>query len=100
MFFTQFMPSSRLSPVLVAQGDRVEKFETLRKSFDEYADRLPFDLLPVVRDEGLVLGYGTALARMGCNRRGEFSLVLHADEERLLALLSAVYGRQVSPRVM
>jgi hypothetical protein len=100
MFFTQFMPSSRHSPVLVAEGDRVEKFETLRKSFDDYADRLPFDLLPVVRDEGLVLGYGTALARMGCNRRGEFSLVLHADEERLLALLSAVYGRQVSPRVM
>jgi hypothetical protein len=34
------------------------------------------------------------------NRRGEDLLALPQDEERLLALLSAVCGRQISPRVM
>jgi hypothetical protein len=78
----------------------VHGIDALRKSFDEFAWRLPFDALPVIRDQGLVLGYGTVLTRMGRNRRGEDSLALDADEERFLALLSAVCGRQISPRVM
>jgi hypothetical protein len=39
----------KFSPVLLASEVRVEKFEALRKSFDEFAHRLPFDALPAVR---------------------------------------------------
>ncbi len=74
--------------------------ELLRKSFDEFAWRLPFDAVPVIGEAGLVLGFGTVLARMGYNRLGESMLTLELDEERVLALLSAVYGRQVSPGAM
>lgn len=72
----------------------------LRKSFDARAWRLPFNALPVIDENGLVLGNGTVLARMGRTGRGEPKLMLQADEARLLALLSAVYGRQISPRIM
>jgi hypothetical protein len=78
----------------------VRGIDALRKSFEEIPSHLPFDPLPALRDEGLILGHGTVLARVGRNRRGETSLALHADEERLLALLSTVFGRPVSPRVM
>jgi hypothetical protein len=78
----------------------VHGIDELRKSFDAFAWRLPFDASPVIRDEGLVLGHGTVLARMGRNRRGEDSLALDEDQERFLALLSAVCGRQISPRAM
>jgi hypothetical protein len=78
----------------------VGNFEALQEKFEQCASRLPFDPLPMIRDKGLVLGHGTVLARMGRNRANEFELVLRRDEERLLALLSAVYGRQVAPKVM
>ncbi len=61
---------------------------------------MPFSPLPVIEEEGLVLGHRTVLAHMGVTRAGVQRLMLQADEARLLALLSAVYGRQVSPRVM
>jgi hypothetical protein len=72
----------------------------LRKSFAERTWRVPFNALPVVQEQGLVLGHGSILARMGCNRQDEEILMLDRDEARLLALLSAVYGSQISPRVM
>jgi hypothetical protein len=78
----------------------VQKIDALRQAFDELSWRLPLDVLPTIREPGLVLGAGTLLARMHRNRRGEEWLALDADEERLLALLSAVSGRQISPRVM
>ncbi len=78
----------------------METIGSLRKSFDERVWQLPFIVLPTIQEEGLLLGHGTVLVRMGCNRQGEEMLMLHADEARLLALLSAVYGRQISPRVM
>ena len=74
--------------------------EYLREAFEELSWRLPFDATPAIRKEGLVLGYGTLLARTHRNRRGATWLALDADEERLLALLSAVCGRQISPRIM
>ncbi|MGO9008178.1 MAG: hypothetical protein ACLQIQ_08260, partial [Beijerinckiaceae bacterium] len=61
--------------------------ELLRKNFDEFAWRLPFDAVPVIGEAGLVLGFGTVLARMGYNRLGESMLTLELDEERVLALL-------------
>lgn len=78
----------------------MQKFEELRKSFEEHAWQVPFNALPIIRERGIILGHGTVLARMGCNRHREFLLTLHLDEGRLLSLLSAVYGRQVSPDVM
>jgi hypothetical protein len=72
----------------------------LRKSFEVRACRRPFAALPVIEDEGLTLGHGTVLMRMGCTRQGEQKLMLDADEARFLALLAAVYGRQIAPRVM
>jgi hypothetical protein len=78
----------------------VPAIATLRKSFKERRWRLPFNALPIIEEEGLVLGRGTVLARMGSAHSGVLELMLQADEARLLALLSAVYGRQVSPRVM
>lgn len=61
---------------------------------------MPFSPLPIIEEEGLVLGHGTVLAHMGVTRACVQKLMLRTDEARLLALLSAVYGRQVSPRVM
>lgn len=74
--------------------------ERLRKSFTERAWRVPFTPLPALQRQGLVLGHGTLLARMGAAHAGEEKLMLAADEARLLVLLCAVYGRQASPRVM
>jgi hypothetical protein len=78
----------------------VPAIATLQKSFRERSWRLPFNASPVIEEEGLVLGHGTVLARMGTAHSGVHELMLQADEARLLALLSAVYGGQVSPRVM
>lgn len=78
----------------------MEKVAELRKSFAVSVSRQAFRATPTIEDDGLLLGHGTVLARMGCTRRGEEKLMLEADEARLLALLSAVCGRQINPRVM
>ena len=78
----------------------MQSVDDLRQFFDENSWRWPFLVTPAIREQGLLLGNGSVLARMGRNRRGEDLLALPQDEERLLALLSAVCGRQVSPRVM
>jgi hypothetical protein len=72
----------------------------LRKSFDECAAQGPFRAVPEIAEAGLTLGFGTVLVRRVYKRRGESLLALDMDEERLLALTSAVYGRQMSPKVM
>jgi hypothetical protein len=78
----------------------VHTIDDLRQFFDENSWRRPFLATPAIREQGLLLGNGSVLARMGRNRRGEDLLALPQDEERLMALLSAVCGRQISPRVM
>ncbi|MGP0061907.1 MAG: hypothetical protein ACLPID_21800, partial [Beijerinckiaceae bacterium] len=78
----------------------MQTFDDLRQFFDENSWRWPFHATPAIREQGLLLGNGSVLARMGRNRSGEDLLALPQDEERLLALLSAVCGRQISPRVM
>lgn len=47
-----------------------------------------------------MLGRGTVLARMAVMRSGRPCLAVEADQSRLLALLAAVYGRQVDPSVV
>jgi hypothetical protein len=71
-----------------------------RKSFAARRCSLPFAAVPVLTDMGLVLGHGSLLAYMGRTRAGEPKLMLQRDEARLLALLGAAYGRQMSPRIM
>ncbi len=78
----------------------MQTVDDLREFFDDNSWRWPFHAMPALREQGLLLGNGTVLARMGRNRRGEDLLALPQDEERLMALLSAVCGRQISPRVM
>ncbi len=78
----------------------MSSLEFLENSFDDWARRLPFSASPEITEAGLVLGFGTVLARKAYNRRGETMLAVDLDEERLLALLSAVCGRQMSPVVM
>ena len=77
----------------------MQSFENLRRRFDEQAGREPFRGVPEITERGLILGSGTVLARMAGSPDGR-GLAIDRDEERMLALLSAVYGRQVSPHVM
>jgi hypothetical protein len=74
--------------------------EFLRRSFDECTWREPFHPFPEITDAGLVLGFGTVLARMACTRGGKYVLAVDADGERLLALMAAVCGRQLPPVAM
>lgn len=78
----------------------MRSFDSLRRDFDLIADREPFRPLLEIAESGLVLGYGTVLARMAATRRGERMLAVDLDEERVLALLSAVCGCQIPPKVM
>jgi hypothetical protein len=71
-----------------------------RQSFDARRRYLPFEAVPVLKDTGLVLGHGSLLVHMGRTRAGAPKLMLQRDETRLLALLGAAYGRQMSPRLM
>lgn len=52
-----------------------------------------------ITKSGLVLG-GTVLARMGCGDDGRPKLAIDGAEDRILALLAAVYGKGVSPAVL
>lgn len=54
----------------------------------------------MIEDDGLRLGCGTVLVRMAMTRSGDLCLAIDADQERLLALLSAAYARQVDPAVV
>ncbi len=78
----------------------MQTIDDLRQFFDDNSWRWPFHATPAIREQGLLLGNGSVLARMGRYRRGVDLLALPQDEERLLVLLTAVCGRQISPRVM
>ncbi|MEW6438708.1 MAG: hypothetical protein AB1508_16240 [Pseudomonadota bacterium] len=54
----------------------------------------------MIEDDGLRLGCGTVLVRMAVTRSGDACLAIDADQERLLALLSAAYARQMDPAVV
>ena len=101
MFLTAWI--TRLSLVTFSNafpGAFVETVSALRKRFDARSWRLPFQALPVIEDDGLQLGCGTVLVRMAVTRSGDSCLAIDADQERLLALLSAAYARQVDPAVV
>ncbi len=74
--------------------------ETLTKKFEERLWRAPIGYAIEINDAGLVFGAGTVLAQMTRDWEGAQVLALdNSNEERILTLLSAVYGRAVSPDV-
>lgn len=70
--------------------------DILTKRFDERLRRGAFSTVIEINDTGLVFGAGTVLGRMTRDKRGDASLDLDADSQRIFALLAAAYGRAVS----
>ncbi|HYP57751.1 MAG TPA: DUF4258 domain-containing protein [Beijerinckia sp.] len=77
----------------------MEPKDELLQAWEAYAHRGRFRPAPEITDEGLVLGAGTFLARVGQDERGRQRLILD-DEQRILALLSTAYERPVTPHIV
>ena len=70
----------------------------LHKDFQAVCLRRPLEPLPRLRDEGLTLGRGTLLTRRV--RPGLGDAAHDQDAERVVALLSTVYGQPVDAAVV
>lgn len=69
----------------------------LRDAWQRQARNVPIQSVLHFTHEGLVLGAGTILVPAEGNRRLK---KLRGRESRLLALLSAAYGKPISPAVL
>jgi hypothetical protein len=53
-----------------------------------------------ITDDGLVFGAGSVLAKQTIDASGRRLLAVDGNEERILALLTAAYGRPIDPAVI
>jgi hypothetical protein len=79
----------------------MDPIEILQAEWSKSARFRAMHRVLTITEDGLVLGFGTMLAKMDRSAEPKIGLVLDEPaEERLLALLAAAYGRPVERRVL